>query len=57
MAGMGQQAGIELGQARGPEPISVGRMDKMPGEVGPGVDLNEELREIHARETLGDALS
>ena len=56
IAGMGQQTGIELGQERGPEPISVGRMDKVPGKVGPGVDLHQELRELHARETLGDAL-
>jgi hypothetical protein len=57
IAGMGQQAGIEMGQQRGPDPLQISRMDQVSGKVGPGVDLDEELRELHAGEALGNLVS
>jgi hypothetical protein len=53
---MRQQAGIEMGQARGPDSLQIGGMDQVPGKVGPGVDLNEDLWEFHPWEALGNAV-
>jgi hypothetical protein len=46
-----------MGQACGPDPLQIGGMDQMPGKVGPGVGLDEELRELHPGETLGNPVS
>ena len=56
VAGMRQQAGIEVGQERRPQPRGVGRMDKMAGKMRPGIDLNEEFRKAHPGQPLGNAL-
>jgi hypothetical protein len=53
---MGQQAGIKMGQARRPDPLQIGGMDQVLGKVGPAVDLNEELRELHPGEALGNTV-
>ena len=55
IAGMGQYTGIEVGQERGSEGLRVGGMDKVAGKVRPGVHLHEEVTQLHARQTLGDA--
>lgn len=55
IAGMGQHAGIEGGQQGGPEGVGIGRMDKVPRKVGPGIHLQQEVTELDPGQALGDA--
>ena len=54
---MGQDARIKVGQQGGSEARGVGRMDKMPGKVRPGIHFHEYLTQLHAGQALRDARS
>ena len=47
ITGMRQDAGIEMGQQRGPQRIGTGRMHKVVGEMRPGIHFNQQLTEFH----------
>ena len=47
ITGMRQDAGIEMGQQGGPQRIGTDSVDKVVGEMRPGINLDEERTEFH----------